>query len=81
LIDKNEFPKNSLLEEMYNNEYTNDIDVDIYRTNRSNHILSRYLRISEIYDKLSKQISIEDMIRHIRYDVSDVDIVKLLKGK
>jgi hypothetical protein len=66
---------------MYNDEYTNDIDVDIYRTNRSNHILSRYLRISEIYDKLNKQISIEDMIRHIRYDVSDVDIVKLLKGK
>ena len=82
LIDKNEFPKGSLLEEMYNDLYENNIDLDIDRTNRSNYILSRYLRISELYNTLSKNtISIEDMIRHIRYGVTDVTIVKMLKGK
>jgi hypothetical protein len=81
MIDKNNFPKGSLLEEFHNDSYNNNEDVNINIISQYNYILSRYLKISEIYDKLNKSISIEDMKNLIRNNTSDVEIVKLLKGR
>jgi hypothetical protein len=79
LINKNSFPKNSLLEEFYNDSYENLCEVDVTRMNYYDHILSRYLRISEIYSKIDKSVSIEDMISHIRNNDSDSVIIRNLK--
>lgn len=81
LIDKNEFPKGSLLEELENGDFNNTVVLDKHRSDRSKHILSRYFSISEIYDKLHKPITIEDMICHIRNNDTNVEIVKRLKNR
>jgi hypothetical protein len=79
VIDKNNFPKNSLLEEFYNDSYENLCEVNVTRMNHYDRILSRYLRISEIYSKIDKSVSIEDMINHIRNNDSDSVIIRNLK--
>jgi hypothetical protein len=50
-------------------------EVDVTRMNHYDHTLSRYLRISEIYGKIDKSVSIKDMVRHIRNNDSDSVII------
>lgn len=54
-IDKNNPPKDSLLEDFYNGTFSNNIEVDNHRMLDFKYSLERYIAISKIYKKILKR--------------------------
>jgi hypothetical protein len=63
-IDKNNPPKNSLLEEFYNNTYVNNLAPDVQTISKYKTSLKRYIQVSLLYKKILNRSGDIDGIKH-----------------